>query len=547
MGKYENRLNQNSIPMADEILSLVNNLPAAGGGEDLQSTVAEQTTAVNTLLKMVSRKIADHKGEGEYVWKKSKPIIRLPEGYTEIEYIETTGTQYIDTGFSPNQDTRVVMDADVANSKSLAFPAVFATDSSSSNKAKFVLMLYNDQAGFHDHYNGQVINSSSLDMYGRHIFEKNKNITLLDDKTVSTFTYSAFQSDITLSLFSSIDSGTRQYYAKVKMYSCQVYDNDVLIRDFVPCKNVSDTVGLYDTVNAKVYPNNGSGTFTAGDETVYRVFEGYVVGLSESAYPNGGELDGYWYESLNGEGQYLWKKTTAPVTITMTQQNNGTIPTTFKMTGTNVDLLKVDVSYFVGLKGTYDLSGSTASFEIKSDGLYMGTSLRGALTYDPSTQVLSCAGSIGSICTWILDTAETTVLGYVLSSDSKAYPDGGTQDGFWYEMMGTDEAEAAVEIVSTTSASERTSVTIAHSMGDRAIAIVGLRTDSNRDYSSVGYTWHLYAVKGSTTRQTYVTGGSEVYSNSNVKATFNNGSIALSNIYKMKACPYTFIIIGTKA
>ena len=31
----------------------------------------------------------------------------LPNGYKELEYIESTGTQYIDTGFTPNANTRV--------------------------------------------------------------------------------------------------------------------------------------------------------------------------------------------------------------------------------------------------------------------------------------------------------------------------------------------------------------------------------------------------------------------------------------------------------
>ena len=36
---------------------------------------------------------------------------KLPDGYTELEYIESTGEQYIDTWFKPNQDTRVIVDA----------------------------------------------------------------------------------------------------------------------------------------------------------------------------------------------------------------------------------------------------------------------------------------------------------------------------------------------------------------------------------------------------------------------------------------------------
>ena len=42
------------------------------------------------------------KVNGSVVWK------GLPEGYTRLDYIETTGTQYIDTGFIPNQDSRIV-------------------------------------------------------------------------------------------------------------------------------------------------------------------------------------------------------------------------------------------------------------------------------------------------------------------------------------------------------------------------------------------------------------------------------------------------------
>ena len=46
---------------------------------------------------------------GEYVWRKYNTK-DLPSGHKPLEYIESSGTQYIDTGFIPNQDTRVVVD-----------------------------------------------------------------------------------------------------------------------------------------------------------------------------------------------------------------------------------------------------------------------------------------------------------------------------------------------------------------------------------------------------------------------------------------------------
>jgi hypothetical protein len=34
--------------------------------------------------------------------------------------------------------------------------------------------------------------------------------------------------------------------SKIRIYSCQIYDNDILIRDYIPAKDSSNNVGLYD-------------------------------------------------------------------------------------------------------------------------------------------------------------------------------------------------------------------------------------------------------------------------------------------------------------
>ena len=38
-----------------------------------------------------------------------------------------------------------------------------------------------------------------------------------------------------------------------KLYGCKIYDNDKIVRDFIPCKNSSGVIGLYDTVNSQFY------------------------------------------------------------------------------------------------------------------------------------------------------------------------------------------------------------------------------------------------------------------------------------------------------
>ena len=52
-----------------------------------------------------------------------------------------------------------------------------------------------------------------------------------------------------------------------KLFSCQIYDGNNKIRDFIPAKRNSDNViGLYDKLNNKFYTNSGTGTFLSGKE-----------------------------------------------------------------------------------------------------------------------------------------------------------------------------------------------------------------------------------------------------------------------------------------
>ena len=48
-----------------------------------------------------------------------------------------------------------------------------------------------------------------------------------------------------------------------RLYSFRIYDGATLVRDFIPCKNPSGVVGLYEIVEGKFYQNKGTGEFIA--------------------------------------------------------------------------------------------------------------------------------------------------------------------------------------------------------------------------------------------------------------------------------------------
>ena len=46
--------------------------------------------------------------------------------------------------------------------------------------------------------------------------------------------------------------------AKIKLYSCKIWDNDDLIRDYIPVLDIEGVPCLYDKVEKKYYYNEGT-------------------------------------------------------------------------------------------------------------------------------------------------------------------------------------------------------------------------------------------------------------------------------------------------
>lgn len=193
----------------------------------------------------------------------------LPEGYTQVEYIESSGTQYIDTGFIPNQDTRVTLSAYNTSESSGWTYGVW--ESASSKQFCFsCLSTYSFRYGTSS---ASLINVP----VGSVEVDQNKNVYNLNGIT-GTITAQTFTCSHSMYLFCINANGSPsggKFFGK--LYSCRIYDRDVLVRDFVPCINSSGKAGLYDLVEGKFYGNVGSGSFATGAEvkkdTIYELTE----------------------------------------------------------------------------------------------------------------------------------------------------------------------------------------------------------------------------------------------------------------------------------
>ena len=205
-------------------------------------------------------------------WKNYKNIFintgvstTVPSGLVELEYIESTGTQYIDTEFKPNGNSGIIIDYQQIGTIE-SQDALFGARQTTS-QAAFAMWLSSDQT--YPQYGNVSYNTKPISITNntRLIYKLDKGKASCGNNIVS-FNQSSFSSNCNLTLFAmntkdTIDSRR----VSGKLYSCKIYDNDILIRNFIPAKRISDgKCGLWDKVNFKFYTDESGGNFTAGAE-----------------------------------------------------------------------------------------------------------------------------------------------------------------------------------------------------------------------------------------------------------------------------------------
>ena len=185
--------------------------------------------------------------------------MRLPNGYIELGYIESSGTQWIDTGVKPDQTYALKIKFQTKQSSSGGI-AVSDTNWQSNgfgiwcNAAVFGNKTIQDMEWY-----GATPIEIELSQQGLFV---NKNLIWTPD--TATFTVSA-----NMTLFSLNRNGSIAEKLTGKIYFAKLFKAGKPVRDFIPCIDPNGAVGLYDLVGEKFYTNAVAGNFTAGPEVIW--------------------------------------------------------------------------------------------------------------------------------------------------------------------------------------------------------------------------------------------------------------------------------------
>lgn len=211
------------------------------------------------MYDLVTKKFYTHTGSGNLV---AGPKRYMPKEYEKLEYIEGTGTQYINTNFNPSNNTRVVTELmPTTNDNAMGFFGAYPNNDFTTNSYG---LYYSSSSGlaYSNFKSDSSFNRSKIEYGKKHFVDKNKNLLYIDNELVLTHTSATFQSTIPLHIF-KLNFNSNPRYAKLRVYDFKIYENDDLVRHFIPAKRKSDNViGMYDMVSGQFFTNAGTGSFT---------------------------------------------------------------------------------------------------------------------------------------------------------------------------------------------------------------------------------------------------------------------------------------------
>lgn len=186
--------------------------------------------------------------------------IEHPNTVKYIEYIEGTGTQYIDTGIQPDNNT--TFELSIALNDLSTTQAVMGARTGLAQNSYNIFVLNNDLRW--DYYTTQTSTGLSYTVGNIINITKTANQTIFETqgqtKTI-TDTTTEFTTPYTMYLFTINQPTEETRYAKMKLYSCKIYQNSTICRDFKPALDSDGVACLYDEVSKEYFYNSGTGTF----------------------------------------------------------------------------------------------------------------------------------------------------------------------------------------------------------------------------------------------------------------------------------------------
>lgn len=195
-----------------------------------------------------------------FIWQKAQAQSGLPEGYTALKYIQSSGAQYIDTGRKLTQDSDITIDFSIVGEINRSAGIFGSRQSASKNN----LTLFQNK--------NPIVFSGDFSEYQKHRFsvasslertkiQINKAGVWVNDILKKSWSDVAdFETPTNGLIFDVGNNNWTNNKAVMRLYSYT--DGDA--QRLVPCLDANGVPCLYDLIGKMALYNQGAGSFTWG-------------------------------------------------------------------------------------------------------------------------------------------------------------------------------------------------------------------------------------------------------------------------------------------
>lgn len=197
-----------------------------------------------------------------------------------VEYLESTGEQYIDTGIVPTSSMNAKIDFYVSSTSPETEQHILGSmgGSGAKNGGRYQFLGFLKNAG--DRWRTAYGDLTAEDNnWGRAIYDEKVHFDITLQNGISTVYINnsttpdwtlTFEKDVitpsSIYMFALNNSGGAFALSTCRVYSCSISHNGTLLRDFIPCKDENNIGFMFDTLSGTVYENKGTGAFIIGEE-----------------------------------------------------------------------------------------------------------------------------------------------------------------------------------------------------------------------------------------------------------------------------------------
>ena len=256
------------------LYSDISSYDASTDGDKLITASALNATFTNLPTTDTTKLECANLNDGCTLWTivdQTAYTFQLPDGYTRLQYIESTGTQYIETGFTFETSTKIEFTIE-----RLGTNAGYGADHSRGNvwfgangstgTENLLGWGSNGNINYFRGTAGSSFYSLPLNTKTNIIFDYTKGAIKLFANGVQQGNTGTSTSSIDkrVLLGGVVDNAPPGVlYCLERFYDgVKIWNGDILVANFIPAKRNSDNVlGMYDLVSGQFFTNQGTGNF----------------------------------------------------------------------------------------------------------------------------------------------------------------------------------------------------------------------------------------------------------------------------------------------